>query len=81
MAPRVSKAIPISMPWKDATSKGRINFTLGHELGHYLLHRHLSPEGFRCSSRDMLDWKSEHGQIEAQANPQPSPHLLAERAG
>jgi Thiamine pyrophosphate enzyme, C-terminal TPP binding domain/IrrE N-terminal-like domain len=50
------------------TSKGRINFTLGHELGHYLLHRHLSPEGFRCSSRDMLDWKSEHGQIEAQAN-------------
>jgi hypothetical protein len=50
------------------TSKGRINFTLGHELGHYLLHRHLAPEGFRCSSRDMLDWKSEHGQIEAQAN-------------
>ena len=50
------------------TSKGRINFTLGHELAHYLLHRHLSPEGFRCSSRDMLDWKSEHGQIEAQAN-------------
>ena len=50
------------------TSKGRINFTLGHELGHYLLHRHLAPEGFRCSSRDMLDWKSEHDQIEAQAN-------------
>lgn len=50
------------------TSKGRINFTLGHELGHYLLHRHLSPDDFRCSSRDMLDWKSEHGQIEAQAN-------------
>jgi hypothetical protein len=50
------------------TSKGRINFTLGHELGHYLLHRHLSPDGFRCSSRNMLDWKSEHGQIEAQAN-------------
>lgn len=49
-------------------SKGRINFTLGHELGHYLLHRHLSPEGFRCSSRDMLDWKSEHGQVEAEAN-------------
>ena len=28
------------------TSKGRVNFTLGHELGHYLLHRHLA-EGFR----------------------------------
>lgn len=50
------------------TSKGRINFTLAHELGHYLLHRQLSPDGIRCSSRDMLDWKSEHGQIEAQAN-------------
>jgi IrrE N-terminal-like domain len=71
-------------------SKGRINFTLGHELGHYLLHRHLSPESFRCSSRDMLDWKSERpdrgsGQhvrffpLDAArrlpgANPQPSDH-------
>jgi len=50
------------------TSKGRINFTLAHELGHYLLHRHRSPEGIRCSSRDMGDWRSEHGQIESQAN-------------
>ncbi len=49
-------------------SKGRINFTLAHELGHYLLHRQLSPEGIRCSSRDMGNWRSEHGQIEAQAN-------------
>lgn len=53
---------------KAITSKGRINFTLAHELGHYLLHRQLSPEGIRCSSRDMGDWRSEHGQIEAQAN-------------
>lgn len=50
------------------TSKGRINFTLAHELGHYLLHRHRSPEGIRCSNRDMGDWRSEHGQIESQAN-------------
>jgi len=50
------------------TSKGRINFTLAHELGHYLLHRHRSPDGIRCSSRDMGDWRSEHGQIESQAN-------------
>ena len=50
------------------TSKGRINFTLAHELGHYLLHRHLSPKDVQCSNRDMLDWKSERGQIEAQAN-------------
>jgi len=50
------------------TSKGRINFTLAHELGHYLLHRDLSPEGLQCSNRSMLDWKSERGQVEAQAN-------------
>ncbi len=50
------------------TSEGRINFTLAHELGHYLLHRTLSPEGLQCSNRAMLDWKSERGQVEAQAN-------------
>ena len=50
------------------TSKGRINFTLAHELGHYLLHRTISPEGLRCSNRAMLDWKSERGRVEAQAN-------------
>ena len=50
------------------TSKGRINFTLAHELGHYLLHRTLSPGGLQCSNRAMLDWKSEPGQVEAQAN-------------
>ncbi|MDP7182812.1 MAG: ImmA/IrrE family metallo-endopeptidase [Alphaproteobacteria bacterium] len=53
---------------KSISSKGRINFTLAHELGHYLLHRTLSPEGLQCSNRSMLDWKSERGQIEAQAN-------------
>jgi hypothetical protein len=53
---------------KSITSKGRINFTLAHELCHYLLHRQISPAGIRCSPRDMLDWKSELGQIEAQAN-------------
>lgn len=50
------------------SSKGRQNYTLGHELGHYLLHRHKSPKGIQCTSRNMLDWKSEHAQIEAQAN-------------
>ncbi|MEZ5814437.1 MAG: ImmA/IrrE family metallo-endopeptidase [Alphaproteobacteria bacterium] len=50
------------------SSKGRQNYTLGHELGHYLLHRHKSPEGIQCTSRDMLDWKSEYAQMEAQAN-------------
>ncbi len=50
------------------TSPGRINFTLAHELGHYLLHRHMSPAGIQCSNRVMLDWRSELGAIEAQAN-------------
>lgn len=50
------------------SSKGRQNYTLGHELGHYLLHRHQAPDGIQCTGRDMLDWKSEYAQKEAQAN-------------
>ncbi len=53
---------------KAITSKGRINFTLAHELGHYLLHRHLSPGGLQCSSRAMLDWRLAGGRIESEAN-------------
>ena len=53
---------------KAIRSPGRINFTLAHELGHYLLHRHVSPRGIQCGSREMLDWRSELGAIEAQAN-------------
>ncbi|MEJ0010171.1 MAG: ImmA/IrrE family metallo-endopeptidase [Alphaproteobacteria bacterium] len=49
-------------------SRGRKNFTLAHELGHYLLHRKTSPSGIECEPRHMLDWKSEYAQIEAQAN-------------
>lgn len=49
-------------------SKGRINFTLGHEFGHYLLHRLAHPKGFQCSSEDMANWESEYGQLEQQAN-------------
>jgi hypothetical protein len=53
------------------TSKGRINFTLGHEFGHYLLHRLDFPKGQRgieCGDRDVLHWSSEFGVIEAEAN-------------
>ncbi|MET3649830.1 ImmA/IrrE family metallo-endopeptidase [Phyllobacterium ifriqiyense] len=49
-------------------SKGRINFTLAHELGHYLLHRQTHPNGFHCSSSDVVRWDSAYGQIEHQAN-------------
>jgi hypothetical protein len=50
------------------TSTGRINFTLGHEFGHYLLHRLAYPKGFQCSGEDMASWESEFGQLEHQAN-------------
>lgn len=36
------------------SSPGRINFTLAHELGHYLVHRHLRPDGFECGERNLL---------------------------
>ena len=49
-------------------SPGRRNFTLAHELGHYLLHRHTHPRGIQCTSRNMADWSSDRGTIEAEAN-------------
>jgi hypothetical protein len=48
-------------------SLGRINFTLAHEFGHYLLHRLAYPDGFYCS-QEQVAWDSEYGQIEHQAN-------------
>ncbi len=36
------------------TSPGRTNFTLGHELGHYLCHRRQRPEGIECGVRDVV---------------------------
>ncbi|MGO1074781.1 ImmA/IrrE family metallo-endopeptidase [Inquilinus sp. CA228] len=50
------------------SSKGRINFTLAHEFGHYLLHRHLSGDPIYCSRRDMWAWNSEYGRMESEAN-------------
>jgi hypothetical protein len=50
------------------TSEGRINFTLAHEFGHYLLHRMRNPNGFNCGQQDVVRWDSEYGQIEHQAN-------------
>jgi hypothetical protein len=49
-------------------SPGRINFTLGHEFGHYLLHRTAYPNGIRCGEQDVVRWDSAYGQIEHQAN-------------
>ena len=53
---------------KAVGSPGRINFTLAHEFGHYLLHRKDHPEDVKCSQQEMVHWDSEYGQIERQAN-------------
>lgn len=50
------------------TSKGRVNFTLAHEFGHFLLHRLAYPSGFRCGEQDVVRWDSAYGQVEHQAN-------------
>lgn len=39
----------------DIELPGRINFTLGHELGHYLLHR-AKAQSLECGQRDLLDY-------------------------
>lgn len=49
-------------------SAGRRNFTLAHELGHYLLHREAHPGGLQCTNRNMADWDSARNRIEAEAN-------------
>lgn len=36
------------------TSQGRINYTLGHEFGHYLCHRANSEDGFECGEADVI---------------------------
>lgn len=53
---------------KAIASPGRINFTLAHEFGHYLLHRLKHPNGLRCGEQDFVRWDSEYGQVEHQAN-------------
>lgn len=53
---------------ENVTIPGRINFTVAHELGHYLLHRGQS-EAFQCGSLQMVEYDSpESRRIESQAN-------------
>lgn len=48
---------------------GRINFTLAHELGHYLLHRIGLEQGIiQCSRDAMRYWDSEEYKRESEAN-------------
>ncbi|CAP44989.1 ImmA/IrrE family metallo-endopeptidase [Bordetella petrii] len=48
--------------------QGRINFTLGHELGHYILHRNVQTE-FQCSQKEIFDYNGAASRaLESQAN-------------
>ena len=49
-------------------SPGRINFTLAHEFGHYLLHRLVYPDGIECGQQDIVRWDSDYHAIEQEAN-------------
>jgi hypothetical protein len=50
------------------SSPGRQNYTLGHELGHHLLHRLAFPEGIQCSAEDVLGSPHAIRQIEREAD-------------
>jgi hypothetical protein len=59
----------------EAAGHRRRRFTIGHELGHFLLpwHTPRSSQGFRCSSKDMAVFRAKPGgdrymEMEAQAN-------------
>ena len=49
-------------------SPGRKNFTLAHELGHYLIHRDKSANDIVCERSDMWDWESNYRIMEGEAN-------------
>jgi 8-oxo-dGTP pyrophosphatase MutT (NUDIX family) len=38
------------------SSSGRINFTIAHELGHYLVHRRRQAAGFECGAQRVLGY-------------------------
>ncbi len=47
---------------------GRINFTIAHEFGHYLLHRQDIVMRKQCTRHDMSSWYSNDSNIEIEAN-------------
>lgn len=49
-------------------SRGRINFTLAHEFGHYLLHRAALANGIQCGRDEMMSWDAAQKKLEAEAN-------------
>ncbi len=57
-----------------AARRGRRRFTIGHELGHFLIpaHKPIGSENFLCSREDMRRWAAKeqdrYAQMEVQAN-------------
>ena len=52
---------------EDGASSGRINFTIAHEFGHYMLHRELQQD-FECAEKDMHNWDAQGKIIETEAD-------------
>jgi Zn-dependent peptidase ImmA (M78 family) len=53
---------------ESVVAPGRINFSIAHELGHYLLHRKLR-NVFQCGQAQMMEYDSpESRRVESQAN-------------
>lgn len=51
------------------SSQGRINFTIAHEFGHYMLHSRLPGQGqFMCSTEDTAGWSSGVKEMESDAD-------------
>lgn len=67
LCPRDSKAGGWNILYNDAIrSAGRINYTLAHEFGHYLIHRTNARPTFECSIYDITG--RDNSQIEREAN-------------
>ena len=54
--------------YNSSNSPGRINFTIAHEFGHYLLHRHALKNGIRCDEDALRTWGSTANKYESEAN-------------
>ncbi|MBF0138468.1 MAG: ImmA/IrrE family metallo-endopeptidase [Magnetococcus sp. DMHC-1] len=49
-------------------SRRRIRFTLGHEFGHYLMHRTNHQQGFQCVDREMFATRRGNLRLEQEAD-------------
>ena len=50
------------------SSRRRIRFTLAHEFGHYLLHRHRYPMGFKCITPEISVYDPQQTRMEHDAD-------------